>query len=339
MSKCEIDRCAYLTDEGNTEKAFLVNPLDLSRLVLMLLVAANAMAGQAQTKNGFDLTGALIPADEILSGGPPKDGIPALDRPKFVSAREAAFLRDSDPVLGIDRNGVAKAYPIAILNWHEIVNDHLGNEPLAVSFCPLCGSGLAYRAEVNGRRLSFGVSGLLYNSDLLLYDRETSSLWSQILARAVSGPLRGTRLEIMPLAHTTWLDWKTRHPDTLVLSTDTGHARDYARNPYAGYEDSQELIFPVKFRAKGYHPKERVIGIELDGRFKAYPFSELSKRPEDIRDTLAGRDIIVRFDPAHQTGAVFDPSGKELTSLTAFWFAWYAFHPETEVFRAGDAGP
>lgn len=339
MIQSQFDGCVNSADGGSESKAALAIGVRLSPVLLVLLLGANTAAVHAQTKNGFDLTAGLVPADEILSGGPPRDGIPALDRPKFISTKEATFVRDSDRVLGIDRHRVAKAYPIAILNWHEIVNDRFGSEALVVSFCPLCGSGMAYRAEVKGRELRFGVSGLLYNSDLLLYDRETESLWSQVLARALSGPLRGTRLETLPLAHTTWGDWKKRHPDTLVLSMDTGHARDYTRNPYAGYEDRPELVFPVKFRASGYHPKERVIGIEIDGGFKAYPFVELAKGPEEIRDALAGRQITVRFDSAHESGAVYGPSGKEMPSLTAFWFAWYAFHPETEVYKAEGKGP
>ena len=142
----------------------------------MLLFAACATL-QGQEKNGFSVTNALIPVDEIRSGGPPRDGIPAIDRPRFVTADAAGFLQASDRVLGITRNGVSKAYPVAILNWHEIVNDRIANEPIVITFCPLCGTGIAYLATTGDQVLDFGVSGLLYNSDMLLYDRQTESLW------------------------------------------------------------------------------------------------------------------------------------------------------------------
>ncbi|MFZ0789299.1 MAG: DUF3179 domain-containing protein, partial [Chromatiaceae bacterium] len=192
---------------------------DLATFLLSLTLAASALA--APVKNGFDLVGALVPVSAILPGGPERDGIPAIDRPRFLPADEAPEVRTGDRVLGLRLDGQARAYPIAILNWHEIVNDRFGDLPVAVTYCPLCGTGMAFRAEAGGKPLQFGVSGLLYNSDVLLYDRQSESLWSQIDRRAISGPHKGERLEALPLEHTTWGDWQQRHPDTLVLSRDT----------------------------------------------------------------------------------------------------------------------
>ncbi|RWA53122.1 hypothetical protein AU476_14940 [Cupriavidus sp. UYMSc13B] len=152
--------------------------------------------------NGFDLQGALVPRDDIVSGAPPRDGS-RRDLPDFVPASEATFLRPDDRVLGVLLNGVAKAYPERILIWHEIVNDEFNGEPLVVSFCPLCGTGTAHSARLDGKSLTFGVSGLLYNSNLLLYDKQTQSLWSQMLGKAISGPLMGTALKEYQVAHTT----------------------------------------------------------------------------------------------------------------------------------------
>ncbi|NMM25874.1 MAG: DUF3179 domain-containing protein [Glaciimonas sp.] len=301
----------------------------LASALLLATVAA------AQTRNGFDLTGALVPAAQIESGGPSKDGIPAIDRPQFVRASDARFLQGDDRVLGVMRNGIAKAYPVRILNWHEIVNDTFGAEHIAVTFCPLCGTGIAYVSEAGGKPLSFGVSGLLYNSDVLVYDRQTQSLWSQILAQAVSGSLKGTKLTTIALAHTSWADWKKRHPDTQMLSTDTGFTRGYTRDPYAGYTQDQTIMFPVAGRSLRYHPKELVIGLDASGKFKAYPFVELAKiKDGKMTDTLGGKALTVRFDPEHRTGAAFDAQGKEIPTVIAFWFAWYAFHRDTEVFQA-----
>jgi hypothetical protein len=193
---------------------------------------------------------------------------------------------------------------------------------------------MACLAEVADRPLTFGVSGLLYNSDMLLYDRQTRSLWSQIAARAISGAHKGRRLAAVPVSHTTWSDWRQRHPDTLVLSQDTGFSRDYHRSPYAGYEASRKLYFPVKFRAQGYHPKERILGLEIEGQYKAYPFAELAKTTGTLRDRVAGKDIDIRFDTEHQTATAVEANGRELPTIIAYWFAWYAFHPDTDVYHA-----
>ncbi len=291
----------------------------------------------AVEKNGFVLDNSLIPADEILRGGPPRDGIPAIDQPHFIKAADASFLKANDRVLGIVRDGEVRAYPIAILNWHEIVNDVFGRELVMVSFCPLCGTGVAFSIDAlgqQGKSSAFGVSGLLYNSDVLLYDRETGSLWSQIMAKAVSGPRKGARLKMIPLQHTTWQDWKTRYPDTRVLSTDTGFSRDYNRDPYATYVNDEGLYFPVKHRDPRYHPKERVLGIAISGQYKAYPFQELAKTQSKINDVVAGKKITIMFNAEHQAAQIFDTRGEELPGIIAFWFAWFAFHPDTEVFQA-----
>ncbi|MDT8407691.1 MAG: DUF3179 domain-containing protein [Methylococcales bacterium] len=288
----------------------------------------------AQSKNGFDLSGALLPASEILGGGPPKDGIPSIDQPRFVTADKAGFLTPESPVLGLAYRGVVKAYPIAILNWHEIVNDRFGDEPVAITFCPLCGSGMAFSARIDGQPHTFGVSGLLYNSDVLLYDRQSQSLWSQLMAQAIAGPHRGLRLTSLPVLHTTWQDWRTRHPKTLVLSTDTGYQRDYRNSPYASYLNSPELMFPVSVRSRRYHPKEEVLGITLDGVAKVYPFVELGKGPERFADRIGERAVTIRFDARSRSAEVLDADGQRLPAVRTFWFAWYAFNPGGQVYTA-----
>ena len=314
--------------------SFKSRPLGFVLLLLLALIGAAAFSGD---DNGFDLRGSLVPVAEIHLGGPSRDGIPAIDHPEFVAAGAAGFLEGEQRVLGLVRNGDAKAYPISILNWHEIVNDRIGGEPVAVTYCPLCGTGVAFAAKVDGRALSFGVSGLLYNSDVLLYDRETESLWSQLLRRAVTGPMKGKELSMLPLTHTTWRAWRREHPQTLVLAPDTDSRRDYGRDPYAGYEKERGLYFPVSAESRRYHPKERVLGLEIGGRFKAYPFAELSRTGRgEVKDRFAGRELTIRFDWANESAVIFDDaSAQQLPAVTSFWFAWYAFHPDTDVFRAG----
>jgi hypothetical protein len=302
--------------------------------VVALLYCLAPRTLYAAPNNGFDLSDSLVPVAEIHHGGPARDGIPAIDRPRFLSAGQADYLQDSDRVLGIDRNGIRKAYPIRILNYHEIVNDRFGEEAIAVTYCPLCGTGMAFMASVGGAVRDFGVSGLLYKNDVLLYDRETESLWSQLMKQAVTGPMRGTRLEQVAMSHTTWADWRRRYPDTLVLSTDTGARRDYRRSPYAGYAGSADVYFPMKSIDPRYHPKELVIGLSLGDRHKAYPFAELSRTSGKLHDRIANEDVVIRFDAANRTGSVFAANGQEIPSTISYWFAWQAFHPDTEVYTA-----
>jgi len=284
--------------------------------------------------NDFDIDNSSIPSTEIHQGGPPRDGIPSIDQPVFAYANQASHIKGQDRVLGLHRNGISKAYPISIMNWHEIVNDEIGGEAVVVTYCPLCGTGVAFSAYAGGRKLNFGVSGLLYNSDVLLYDRETESLWSQLLTRAVSGPMKDTALKLISLEHTSWADWQKRHPQTLVLSTDTGYSRNYNRDPYSGYEDSHGIFFPVSHRDPRYHPKERVLGIEIDGQFRAYPFAELSRTEGIIRDKFNAKELVIHYDHQSHSARATDTEGRALTGINAFWFAWIAFHPETSVFKA-----
>ena len=173
-------------------------------------------------KESFDLSQHAVPLEKIVAGGPGKDGIPAITNPNFLKGADASFLREEDRVLGLGEGSKAKAYPIKILNWHEIVNDRADGKPVVITYCPLCGTGMAFQAVVHGKEVSFGVSGLLYQSDLLMYDHQSESLWSQVSMKAVAGPLTGTKLTPVPLVHTTWGDWKRSHPATQVLSTETG---------------------------------------------------------------------------------------------------------------------
>jgi hypothetical protein len=302
-------------------------------IVALGAIAVSAATDQ-HTKNGFLLDDASIPAGEIMDGGPGRGGIPAISRPRFLSADEAGFLGPDDRVLGISLNGVRRAYPIRILNHHEIVNDRFDEESIVITYCPLCGSGMAFRGDIDGRRLIFGVSGLLYNSDVLLYDLQTESLWSQIKSTAVTGPMIGTRLVPVPVAHTTWRAWKARHPDSDVLSTDTGFQRDYANDPYPGYRKSSSIYFPVAAKSRKYHPKSMVMGLEIDGHFIAYPFEELERGPGDFADKFQTKELNVEYDHENQSARILDRQGIELPTVMTFWFAWYAFHPDTAIFSA-----
>jgi hypothetical protein len=178
---------------------------------------------------------------------------------------------------------------------------------------------------------------LLYNSDVLLYDRETESLWSQILGEAISGKLVGEKLKAIPISHTSWRDWSSQHPDTTVLSDNTGFSRDYSRNPYKGYENSRSLYFQVNNTAPAtYHPKEVVIGVQIGDAFKAYPFIELEKTGlTQFDDTVKGTRVTITWDSVNRSVKLFDENGNRMAGIQGFWFAWFAFHPNTLVFKGG----
>jgi len=291
----------------------------------------NAGTGQPP----FDITKRSVPKEALHDGGPPKDGIPALDRPRFVAAGEAAgFLKDKDQIIGVYRNGDAKAYPLKIMVWHELVNDEIGGKPSTVSYCPLNGAAVVYHPVVKDQQLTFGVTGKLYNSTVVLYDRQTQSLWSQVTKEAIAGPSTGMKLEMVPSLTTTWKQWKTLHPDTQVLSPNTGFRRDYNENPYTAYHASDDLMFPVPKNVKSkLRNKDRVIGLEINGVPKAYAFSKLKKKPTPFEDEIAGQTVRVHFDAKTQTASVTDSQGNLLPAFTIFWFAWQAFHPDTQVFE------
>lgn len=311
-----------------------------SRLValfgLLSGLAVCHSAISAGASNGFDLSNSSLPVNEIRHGGPPRDGIPALSDPEMLPAAQADYIEPRDRIVGIEIDGEARAYPIDILNWHEIVNDSIGDSRFAITYCPLCGTAVAFDASIDGEVTDFGVSGLLYNSDVLLYDRATESLWSQIMTRAVAGPRVGQSLTMLPISHTTWQDWLARHPQTLVLSRDTGHSRNYDRNPYAGYERSRTIYFEVNNEAPdNYHPKEVVVGLSVDGVHKAYPFIELDRQGKSsFVDRVNGTTFNFDWDSGNRSVRITDTEGREIPAIQGFWFAWFAFHPETEVFKA-----
>ena len=290
----------------------------------------------AKTLNGFDLSRTTVPATQILSGGPPKDGIPALLKPQFISGSEAAYLKPNDKILGLSIDGISKAYPLKILNWHEIVNDQINNQGIVISYCPLCGSGMAFVATLGKQQLTFGVSGLLYNSDVLMYDHQTDSLWSQIRGQAISGQMAGRKLKQHPLLLTRWQQWNKTHPDTLVLSTNTGFRRNYDQDPYAGYSQSPKLYFPVANRAPGsYSPKQLVLGLKGQSGQIVFPLSELRKHDQESFTYLfEDRTYRVHWDKQNDSAWLTDHNDNQQPATLLYWFAWYAFYPDTAIFTA-----
>lgn len=283
-----------------------------------------------------DGTKYIIHPSKFLSGGPPKDGIPSIDNPKFIPANKADWLSDEEVGLGIAYKNESRFYPFRIIVYHEIVNDFVQNEPILVTYCPLCFTGIGFIREIDGEEAEFGVSGKLYNSELVMYDRKTDSYWAQSLGKAVLGPLTGKTLKKIPTDTVKWGDWKKVHPDTKVLSKDTGFLRSYdGSNPYGRKGDFTDinLQFPLENKDNRLDDYEIVYGIELNGRFKAYKKSDLEQKLK-IQDNLGGTKVTIEFDKELRSAKAYKESGEQVVVDTLFWFAWAAFHPETELHKS-----
>ncbi len=274
---------------------------------------------------------------KLSQGCPVRDCIPALTAPKLETAEAASrWLRDDEIVFGLDYKGEQRAYPQKILNWHEIVNDNMGGDPIGISFCPLCGSALGFDRRVEGKTLTFGVSGKLHNSDLVMYDKETESLWQQITLEAIVGELLGSKLTPMVVDTMRWKQWRETFPQTKVLSRETGYQRDYESYPYGDYESSREVYFPVERGVdEEIHPKTVVYGIVVGGEAKAYPLEQIETETRDdgvLIDTLGGQRL--RLSYSRGEVAVENLKTREQVMPTRlFWFAWKAFYPETQLYE------
>ena len=235
-----------------------------------------------------------IDYNELLSGGPPRDGIPSIDQPIFIDPSTAGeWLADNEPVIALEIEGEARAYPLQVLTWHEIVNDTIAGVPIVVTFCPLCNSALVFDRRHNDELLEFGTSGLLRNSDLVMYDRSTESLWQQFTGEAIVGELAGEQLEFFSSSIVSFADFRNAFPDGIVLSRDTGFSRPYGNNPYAGYDSIENTPFLFDGDMDGrLLPMTRVVTIALGDVYVAYPLRILADVGV-INDRQAGRDLAV----------------------------------------------
>lgn len=309
---------------------------------------------------------------EIQRGCPGgMDCIPSIDNPKFQTARQADWLNDGDLVIGLEVNGETKAYPLRILNAHEIVNDRIGGKPVAVTYCPLCRSGLVFDRRLDDTTMTFGVSGKLFNANLVMYDRQTETYWSQLTGDAIVGELVPRSLEILPNSITTWEQWQNAHPQTLVLSRDTGiyPVQTYNGNPYSGYANSSRVGFGVGDVDGRLPVKEVVFGVEQNNASVAYP-SDIVREQDAINDVVGDTPVLVVEDPDDGSVRVFvrehgnetlefEASGdvlvdqhgnewsyrgealsgpnegaelEEIPTHGIYWFAWSSFNPKTDVY-------
>jgi hypothetical protein len=301
---------------------------------------------------GFDLEPCLVAREQIVAAGMRKDALRALVDPPVIPGRAVArinaeqrgkFLVPTDRVIGVTVNGESRAYPLLILNCHEVVNDTLGGVAIVVTYNPLCDSAVAFERTVGGETLEFGVSGLLYNSNLLMYDRRPSgageSLWSQLLGRAVAGPAaaEGLRLGVLDTALAAWADWLAAHPETTVVDRDPRMIKRYKETSYDRYFRSPRLRFPVSPAPPepGPRAKDRVIVVSTGEARAVYPLAGIARRADadgSFRTTLDGTGVRFRYRDEPQTVLVAAESGgAALKSVHSFWFAWHAMHPNDEL--------
>lgn len=311
-----------------------------------------------------------IRLEEISWGGVIKDGIPALVNPKLIPPAEADYITPDELVFGVEINGDARAYPLRMMDWHEMFNDVIGGVPVALAYCTLCGSGILYETAVAGRDapFEFGSSGFLYRSNKLMFDRETDTLWNQFTGKPVAGKLVDADIELKarPVAITSWAKWHARHPDTTVLSLDTGFERDYTPGkPYAAYFDSPDLMFPARVNDTRLAAKDYVFALRLGDAEKAWALKLFADSPV-LNDTIDGRPVVLVGDPDSRTVRAYATGGREFSSAPgapdnlvtvdgswriteaalvsasgetlprlpghiAFWFAWQNFRPGAET--------
>jgi hypothetical protein len=298
------------------------------------LILAGFSTAEARTIYGFDLSNATIPVDEVYRGCPGRDCIPAIDNPLYESVAAAdKWLNDKDIVVGYQVGVKARAWPLRILGRHEIVNDTFADQEIAVTYCPLCGTAMVFDAVIDGVRRHFGVSGMLYNSDVMMFDRETESLWSQLAMKSVSGPMVDTELTLLNALHLTWAAWKERFPDSEVLSRTTGYDKNYRGNPYREYERQEKTMFPVMVYRNDLPTKAWIAGVTGLPHPVALPLQELPDG-KSIKAKVGGTLIEVKYSAESGNVQVIEvETGAALPVTKAYWFAWQAFYPNTALWR------
>jgi hypothetical protein len=295
-----------------------------------------------------DFSRHVVPLDQFQSGGPGKDGIPAIDEPHFLPVSKVNVVEPKEPVIELVARGRARAYPIQILIWHEIVNDEIAGVPVAVTFCPLCNTSLVFDRRVRGRTLDFGTTGNLRNSDLVMYDRQTESWWQQFGGLGLVGEYAGVRLDVLPSRIVSWEQFRREHRRGLVLSRETGHSPPYGQNPYEGYDEVESgPIFPTAHAQDDrLSPKERVVFVQRGAEAVAVPFSALAER-RVVRVSVGGHRLVVRWRPGVASSldsplislgrdvgtAEVRENGRLVEFDQPFWFTVAAFRPDVQIIR------
>ncbi|MFA3782015.1 DUF3179 domain-containing protein [Melioribacteraceae bacterium 4301-Me] len=354
----------------------MLNKLIYSVMFILYFTSCDKLTDFRSSGNDVPSGNWLIPTNEIYDGGPGKDGIPALVNPELISDKSATYLNDEDLVIAIKINNELRVYPHKILDWHEIINDGINSVKYAITYCPLTGSGIAYNREINNLETTFGVSGLLYNTNLIAYDRATNSNWSQMKLECVNGKLIGKLVQTFPIIETYWKTIKNYFTDSKVVSLNTGYSRNYGVYPYGDYKTNNSLLlFPVSHEDSRLPRKERVLGVLINNKAKAFKFTDNTENSISIKQSTLNNvnfvvvdskknNFIVAYQPVLNNGKSvtlkstnsnlpvimedqfnnkYDLFGyviegldegaklKTVTQYIAYWFAWAAFYPDTEL--------
>lgn len=319
----------------------LMSLLAMMTLALGLQCASANPARYAADWSETDFSKHAVPLDEILSGGPPKDGIPSIDDPQFLVASEVEEIADEEPVIRLEINGDVRAYPLRVLTWHEIVNDTVGGRPVAVTYCPLCNSAIVFDRAVKGMPTTFGTTGMLRNSDLVMYDRATQSWWQQFTGEAIVGERTGTALDMVPSRVVAFAAFRDEAPEGRVLVPPAGSIRAYGRNPYVSY-DSRQAPYPF-YRGsmpEGIGPMVRVVAIKEGGEPVAVSLPLLAEKGEvrvgdvtlSYEPGVASALDAARIAEGRDVGAVrVTRGGRDVVHDVTFAFAFHAFHPDARI--------
>lgn len=313
-------------------------PIILSLMYLSVSPVSEAAQPRAGNTRGYEVDVLLdtfdysaadidVDIDTVFQGCPQRDCIPSIDRPQYLKTAEVDFLDPDDLVLSLTHAGITRAFPTRILDRHEIVNDHFGDTPIAVTYCPLCGSGLAFIRVLDGTEVEMGVSGLLHNNDLIMYDRKTESLWQQITGEAIAGPKRGASLDALPVTVSLWEEWRQANPDAQVLAP-PGDLKHYKKVAYGDYASSDRLLFPVAAQDARLHVKKVIYGVEIGEQAVAVEADWLQKAGS-WQHEIEGR--VLRLELDDSGGVVGTLDGQPFPVHRMYWFAWYSFHPGTSL--------
>ncbi|MBL4573471.1 MAG: DUF3179 domain-containing protein [Gammaproteobacteria bacterium] len=263
--------------------------------------------------------GFLVPPSEILDGGAGFDGIPAISDPRFNHPSTQTELLDGDMVVGVKIGDQVRAYPHRILDWHEVVNDRFvvegASESYSITYCPLTGSAMLWKGAMGVVDPTFGVTSLLYNSNQVLFDRESLSIWSQMLEQSIGGPQALAIPERLQVVETSWETWKEMYPNSFVMTTDTGFTRDYLESPYEGYNTSSRTLFPAANLDSRLHPKARVLGINVGDASKVYPIRSFGFGVSVINDTVGELDVVAVASLGKNLGVIFNRQLEDCTTL------------------------
>ena len=318
---------------------FILNNQEPSNTLEIEIDPDELSVDESEINTLADGTKYIIHPDNIRRGigapGDIKDKIPSIDSPKFVTVAEADdWIEDDELILVFKKDDVTRVYPFQILVWHEIVNDEINGEPILITYCPLCGSGIVYERKIQGEEVEFGTSGKLYNTNLIMYDRRTETYWQQIGGMAILGPLTGLKLKLLDSNVVGWGEFKNLNPDAEVLSQNTGFPRSYGRDPYGNYNTDSGFYFPVDEQdtKSGIHPKNIVFGIEINGVFKAYREDDIIASGNEIEDQVNGVNIKVERAEDGIVTITNTDTGEIIPKERDMWFAWFVFHTDTEIY-------